>query len=78
MTAILFDSARVVKPARFARGVARRRFEPSAADQAWWAANAPSNATGYDVEPEPTAAEWERMAQEAEWQAKYEARIPAF
>ena len=53
---ILFDATRPVKTARrksFAIGVTRpnreRRAPYTAADAAWWAANAPSNPTGYEV-----------------------------
>lgn len=53
---ILFDATRRVKPTRkpFGLGLSRdlprrERPQPSAADAAWWAANSPSNTTGYDV-----------------------------
>lgn len=48
---ILFDSSRQVKsPRPFATGLSfSRRAGYTAADAAWWAANAPSNARDFDV-----------------------------
>ena len=71
----IFDSARLVKTSRpFGDGIParRKRFVPTLEDEAWWAANAPSN-----VEPEPDwaalaadwnppAVDWDALAAEAE------------
>jgi hypothetical protein len=47
----LFDSARRVKTVRrFANGLSfARRAGHTAADEAWWAANSPANAEGFDL-----------------------------
>lgn len=55
------------RPRRFGEGllayVPLERVNATAADLAWWAANSPSNLAAPD---------YDRMAQEAEWQAHYD------
>lgn len=61
----IFDSTRPVKVTRpFAAGVLRH----TAADERWWAENAPSNTRDFDVESRPAPLpepDWDAMAREA-------------
>ncbi len=81
MTTILFDSTRPVKPVNrlFGLGLAksrptRQRFQPTPEDIAWNAETSPLNRSNYEVVG-PTAYDLhvDQMAQEAAWQASYEA-----
>lgn len=76
----LFDSTRRVKsrPVRvFGQGISTsdRRQPYSAADQAWWAANSPANAKGFEVVG-PSDAELDRQAGEATFLAACDAWQP--
>jgi hypothetical protein len=72
---ILFDATRPVKTTRpFGAGILRpTRFVPSAEDEAWWAANAPSNIeAAQSANWEPPATDWDALADESAAQDRLE------
>ena len=69
MTAILFDSTRPVQSAQtFARGIARRPFTPTPADEAWFAQTLADAEFGRHLE---------ELAAQARWDDQFNRTFPA-